>query len=223
MTVLRIYDPWECGEDGRPLDWEHCQACDGRGFAGEDDQRCGHCEWHGSLKVAARAALVIADMPVGPERYRHRVAEQHAVRCEDCGHPMSEGTWEGDPPQNAHKARVFCERRALEEIRNGNLAPGLPVVHFSPCDESCRHEGPLRWRYQADHQERPWTQVPADIEGRPLGLLADGNCIEATWRPVDVRTLGWKHDLRPERLAILCLRCWAQRSSSRPGMPIQAG
>ena len=27
-------------------------------------------------------------------------------------------------------------------------------------------------------------------------------------RPVDVRTLGWAHDLRPERLSVLCLRCW---------------
>lgn len=28
---------------------------------------------------------------------------------------------------------------------------------------------------------------------------------------VDVRCLGWPHDLRPERLVVLCLRCWAER------------
>jgi hypothetical protein len=66
------------------------------------------------------------------------------VRCEDCGHPggpMSDGTWEGDPPRDTDRARAFCGQRALEEIRSGNVTPGLPVVHYSPCDEGCRHGG----------------------------------------------------------------------------------
>jgi hypothetical protein len=39
----------------------------------------------------------------------------------------------------------------------------------------------------------------------------------ASWRPVDVRCLSWPHDLRPESLAVLCLRCWAGRASQDAG------
>lgn len=144
------------------------------------------------------------------------------VRCADCGHPggpMSEGTWEGDPPQGVERARTFCEQRAFDELRTGNLTPRLPVVHFSPCDEGCRHGGPGRELTPATSRSVTLLEDPWSEYGGVAYLTSAGVAIEASWRLVDVRTLGWPHDLRPERLAILCLRCLADRSSHRSEMP----
>lgn len=59
--LLRIYDPWEVGPDGRPLDWECCRACEGGGRTGAPGvdwigrPTCVCCGGHGSLKAAALA------------------------------------------------------------------------------------------------------------------------------------------------------------------------
>jgi hypothetical protein len=221
MTVLRVYDPPECDERGVPLDWERCRSSNmmlGGGPA------CPACDGHGSLNAAALAALMTKCRTCHHEAAAHVQGVEHGLcaecdcwgyeargpaRCEDCGHPMSEGTWEGGDErayQDIVEARHTVAGRYL---RRGDEPPNLLPVHFSPCDEGCRHGGP--GRFDGD-PEGPTVWVPLDDvsgtgDARPMVHYG----VEASWRQVDVRTLGWPHDLRPEKLAVLCLRCWAGR------------
>lgn len=118
------------------------------------------------------------------------------IRCEDCGHPMSEGTWTHEPPCGF----VEAERRAMVEH---DFSTDDKAVHYSPCDEGCRHGGPGR------EQVGPEVKIDLGAGSHPIEPVVRR---EASWRQVDVRTLGWPHDLRPEKLAVLCLRCYAERN-----------
>jgi hypothetical protein len=162
-------------------------------------------------------------------------------RCEGCSHPMSDGTYNytlryendvGMTVENAlalldayHGQAVQYDRRNTDPyimLAEGKT-PDWIGQHWSACDEGCRHQATaVRWR--TDHGPLPgdgpswWPQDgPGDmaIDGREVGeYLSDRPRIapvEAAWRPVDIRRLGWPHDLRPEKLALLCLRCWAER------------
>ena len=210
-SILRIYDPPECDERGVPLDWERCRLCEGTGAgrmrveqhepgryrsvrSPDDTDVCGRCDGHGSLKAAALAGLKTS--------VRAWDGVHSTFRCEGCGHPMSEGTWQGMYPG---WSRDVILRQAEYELRQGReptFAGGDPV-YFSRCDERCKHGGPGRVYVGLDRIDwRPWGP------GEPL---VAGPTHEASWRQVDVRTLGWPHDLRPEKLAVLCLRCWAAR------------
>jgi Zn finger protein HypA/HybF involved in hydrogenase expression len=215
MSVLRVYDPWECTSDGVPLNWDCCRCCNRVGvvYASPEAIRrthvpegapiescsCPMCGSHGSLKAEALAKLII-------ERIRRGDAGENndplTPRCEDCGHPMNEGTWEPHPPQDrSGKTHPDANREitmALAEFweRRG-------VVHFSPCDEDCNHDGPGRKPFDGG-----WIGCNEMMNN--VGITKG---FQASRRPVDVRCLGWPHDLRPERLAVLCLRCWAERSS----------
>ena len=214
MSVLRIYDPAECDSSGVPLDWERCQCFDGSLSPEDFWPACPRCAGHGSLKAAALAEIRAGPKagmwrraPVTGERYFAYTEPIHPaarLRCEDCGHPMSEGTWE-DPPLAVDLGYVETRARAERAILAGrSIAPQVHSQHYSPCDEGCWHPAsPGRFRNVAGE----WV-----YDGMMQGLAAP-SCREASWRPVDVRRLGWPCDLRPERLAILCLRCWAARSS----------
>jgi hypothetical protein len=214
MTVLRQYDPDECDSEGVPLDWEKCRNCGGEGRkglwrkgsivavdleTGTASATCAVCDGHGSLKAAALEFL---------SNVSDRGADEHDEhRCEDCGHPMSEGTWE-DPPLAKWNGYVETRAKGEAAIMAGR-EPTLAVhsLHFSGCDEGCRHDC-RAVRLAADLPLCPSVSdlVGPFVAGHPEVL------VEASWRPVDVRTLGWPHDLRPEKLAVLCLRCLAGRS-----------
>ncbi len=193
--ILRVYDPHECHPDGVPLHWESCRWCYGEGVHLETGAGCRACDGHGSLKAAALAAM------------QHSYAQERprgngplALRCEGCGHPRSEGTWEDGGFQRSSDEWLVW---AATHLRQGRAPPahlgGTPATafatHYSPCDKGCTH----------------------DLTGtRTAGLAAgkmavDCHPLEASWRPVEVRALGWPHDLRPEKIAVLCLRCWAMR------------
>lgn len=168
----------------------------------EQRATCLTCGGHGSLKAAALHFLSYAQWNAvdlawasGP------LFVERPTRCEDCGHPMSEGTWE-DPPIASDLGYMETRARGELAVRNGVTWQAVSV-HYSPCDEGCRHSGPGRW---FDNDFGDW-HVGDDVRWQPRFHVAD-----ASWRPVDVRTLGWPHDLRPEKLAVLCLRCWAERS-----------
>jgi hypothetical protein len=157
------------------------------------------------------------------------LAEQHPSgdpRCEDCGHPMSEGTWEDrspvkrtslvNPDRLNYAVWQAWFRWAMDALREGQEPPdAMPhsddpaPVHFSPCDEGCRHGGPGRWK-AGEHPNQRWIEA-GGLMHNEAGLLyvQNGLPVEASWRPVDVRTLGWP---QPERLAVLCLRCYADRA-----------
>jgi hypothetical protein len=230
--VLRVYDPAECDAAGVALDWERCRTCEGTGAVGgvitgevlRDGEHiadlapgrrsCPTCRGHRSLK-----ALVLHDWSrdAWEEDHSEHAAPtfaEHVVRCEDCCHPMSEGTWEGTAGAAWRLKLVLAHlQRGLEpDARWGR-------VHWSPCDERCTHGGHLRFRpvKWADvslwGREHPWVDLP-DAESAQAPRQFGDYETEASWRQVDVRMLGWPHDLRPEKLAVLCLRCWASRGQA---------
>lgn len=228
MSVLRVYTPAECDEHGVPLDWERCGHCEGRGeqvipahlLAGHEQRRvCPHCDGHRSLKAAALAArrFILANEAIYA---RERDASMSWVgtpelppdqvkvaRCEDCGHPMSKGTWTGDTATPFEKP--IYEEYVRRMLVAGDDAVDGGNVHYSPCDEGCRHGGPGRSR--SGPHEAWGTYRHASL---PDPLLMALDYVEASWRPVDVRCLGEPNDLRPKSLVVLCLRCWAARSAS---------
>lgn len=205
---------------------------------------CPTCGGHGSLKAAALAYLTTTcgarDESAGAvcnrrpheDRWHGEIRDgetwaawgggesrpqsQETARCEGCGHPMSAGTYEGPTRGDAWRSRIATAnaREALRAGREPDYAPnGHLVEHWSPCDSGCRHGAPFRWRdphvgpdWELDSREGQHVRCVFGVE--------PGYDIEASWRQVDVRTLGWAHDLRPEKLAILCLRCWTERSST---------
>lgn len=228
-TVLRVYDPSACDPStGVPLDWEKCRTCDGTGSSRAREfgriqtpdgpvflmppdgpaalnEPCPTCAGHGSLKEAALRHFERLE----GERDGPRLPSLQ-IRCEHCRHPMSAGTWE----DRGHHRHDLVAGLALQLLRDGREPASLwePIsyphaVHWSACDEHCTHSGHGRW---------------ADFEGEigdafaPFANAGDaaGSGWEASWRQVDVRTLGWPHDLRPEKLAVLCMRCWAKRSAT---------
>lgn len=210
MTVLRIYEPNECDPaTGIPLDWAYCRACFG---VDTGEYPCEVCAGRGSLKAAAleqlrcrTSGLVVGEIP--------------PVRCEDCGHPLSEGVWKWQDSDAERRFGALTPNReknvniALRALREGR-EPGLPEIHYSLCDGGCRHGGPAQAQIEGDHWERvgPMTGELTDIQLVRRDQL-DPKAVRASWRHVDVRCLGWPHDLRPERLAVLCLRCWAARDA----------
>lgn len=164
---------------------------------------------------------------------RH-VAETDAsfvVRCEGCGHPMSDGAWEGPRPRYIAEGHDVLLFDAAQEFLRRKREPKVGRVHYSPCDEVCQHGAPIRVAVEgaraaldlqsgeAETPEKAGRKVLVDLMGTTAGEWARGinpdyGPVEAVWRAVDVRTLGWPHDLRPEKLAVLCLRCYAARIGS---------
>ncbi len=209
MTVLRVYDPTECDEAGVPLDWERCRALihqkpmrPGGDLIPPDHSLCTRCDGHGSLKAAALARFA---RKYGPGWDRCGTGN-----AEGCGHPMSEGMWEGD--RHGGDEGYWLDQVAFQ-LRAG-VEPSDVAVHFSPCEEGCRHGGPGRcWYPGGEHGGTPHWDAYEDFTPDAREDTRDNGfgSGEASWRPVDVRSLGWSHDLRPEKLAVLCLRCWAAR------------
>ncbi len=225
MSILRAYDPPECDGRGVPLDWERCRACEAArnlaNFAAAEAMcdladvhrracaTCATCGGYGSLKaavLASRLARFRGSVPIPEAEIGHR--------CENCGHPLSEGTWE-DPPLaewlGTFEARERGRKCILRGVEPKATAGGSQ--HYSPCDEGCRHSGPLRCDSPSDLTTRWDTYLPVADTDVLRSVVGAGVKVEASWRPVDVRCLGWPHDLRPERLAVLCLRCFAARTT----------
>jgi hypothetical protein len=217
MEVLRVYEPAECDSAGVPLDWERCRGLDeldgGMGSLheacrqrGED---CPYCAGHGSLRAAALACAAKAEWRVArgyPFKPSPEPPDGLTPRCRGCGHPMSDGIWE-DPPLAKWNGYVETRAKAAAAIMAGReIAAHVHSQHYSPCDEGCHHH-PLTdcraVRGGATHPHAEWSwQNGYSTWPR-----------EASWRPVDVRSLSWPHDLRPEKLAVLCLRCFAERKT----------
>lgn len=227
MDILRVYDPAECDAAGVPLDWERCRACEGTGKPVYTSSHgrvgvCQRCDGHGSLKAAALWEYG----GYGPTKVMQiRLPDDHVFRCEGCGHPMSEGTWKADSSDLPSSVASLSTpqavlRAALRELREGvepwkawvktfeRRGASLPPVHYSPCDEGCSHGGPGRV-FDGDGDVWPVLNVSPTLNTTCVGVPLRR---EASWRSVDVRTFGWPHDLRPEKLAVLCIRCYAERT-----------
>lgn len=211
MSLLRIYDPWELDQDGIPLDFGQCRTCQGTGEQEMQDARpwaapCGRCVGHGSLKAAALFGRLEVAWGHGPVRVGSPAAAKMLAdvgRCEGCNHPMGEGTWVGESHFNTIDRP---ESWAIAHLRAGDEPPrricDLEVrTHFSPCDEDCHHSGPGRAPRFGEMAE--YNALITNVGTTPG--------FEASWRHVDVRTLGHPHDLRLERLGLLCPRCYVAR------------
>lgn len=196
--LLRVYDPHECDEDGIPRDLA-------------------------AIKPAAIGYLKANEWRRGGAHPDH----PGPARCQDCRHPMSDGTYRRG---GQWSTPVGTEQWALAHLRRGDEPPleiaGLPVdVHFSACDEACRHPGPFRWR--TGENGTGWFDdlSTSETAGWPPGSAVrtllqsvapyELGRVEASWRRVDVRCLGWPHDLRPHKIAVLCSHCWGARLSTK--------
>lgn len=170
---------------------------------------------HGSLAQAVCscgwASKVMDDADVRDAAWTHREHDPHPAhgiaRCEGCGHPMNDGTWvnagsdDGDPLLDEESIRTLLNQSYGTFARWANRRG---AAYWSPCDEGCHHDGPRR--ADVGLEETEWVYQEAD--GSDIKFVA-GPAIDASWRAVDVRAMGWPHDLRPEKLKILCLRCWS--------------
>lgn len=226
--LYRIYEPWELGEDGDPLDWRKCRTCDGTGVKNADPdlsaaEPCPACDGHGSLEAAVMAYL--AKQARGGRTYDHEAdcftkevgggpctcePTLRPLRCEDCKHPMSEGTWvlafTADSPGPVE----------VPLLRAAGITDDRDPwrVHYSLCDERCEHDGPYVVTYRSGTKATISTPGCATASS---ALVDTGivERVEASWRIVEVRRLGHPHDLRPDHLALLCTRCWADRLRER--------
>lgn len=235
QDIFRFYSKTECDTNGVPLDWEWCRLCSASGAGrqrveevapgvlrsvrvpdGADgaNEVCGRCGGYGSLKAAALALCHARFLTPGVLSGEYgdsitvgELKKREKLRCEGCGHPMSDGTWDGgawtsDPGYCAMKMM-----QAEEALRAGGEPTGRGI-HWSPCDDRCRHK-----RYDLVRLVLGGKTVEkgSDATFPDPVYLARGGRVEASWREVKVRTLDWAHDLRPESLAVLCTRCFAVR------------
>ncbi len=223
MSIPRVYDPAECDEQGVPLDWERCRC---RDYAAANDTTCPFCLDEGSLRAYVLKECWYRTVRARRANENHTAAEweqletadraERPIRCNGCGHPRSEGTWEDPHTVLAHcLGYVETRERGRKAIMRGvePLATAGASQHYSPCDEGCRHDcKAVRIRAQGREPVPSATFVLDYLrEARSHDPEAS---TEASWRPVDIRTLGWPHDLRPEKLAVLCLRCYAERTKT---------
>lgn len=209
--MLRIYDPPECAAGGDPLDWERCRTCDGSGTVPTPDDQpgpfatvCVPCEGHGSLRAAALAYH--HGLQIGHPRH---VEGDAPLRCESCSHPLSNGTW-GDPEIAGCVGYMRTRADGEAAILRGDENPLATCysVHYSPCDDACDHGGQGRAKYGNGADGGSWAAI--DLSTLDGAIRSP----EASWRQVDIRRMGWRHDLRPEKLSVLCTRCYAERTKT---------
>lgn len=144
MSVQRVYDPPECDANGVPLDWECCRTCGGAGEVQYSttpnidprdprcetrEDPCGVCGGFGSLKAAA---LAMYWDDCGEDRsecgcHAGECEIAQTVRCEDCSHPMSEGTWEGAFGDEVLRADLL--RKPYGDLHR--WAERMGLVHYS--------------------------------------------------------------------------------------------
>lgn len=199
MSVLRFYskDEWN------PKDWDLCQTCRNGLPPDPDDPNqgpCPKCQDHGSLHAAALDHLRNDDQEsTKPENW--------LVRCETCHHPYNKGTWEG---------QSYPFEWAYQSLEIG-IEPSVnrdEGIHYTCCDEKCRHPGPATF---APSEYAGRRKLWEDGQGMSVvECVAEGANVESSWRAVDVRRLSWDSDIRPQYLALLCLRCWANRTKETP-------
>lgn len=81
---------------------------------------------------------------------------------------------------------------------------------WSPCDEQCTHNGPIRILYKDDCPRDGWTELDKSI--RDAGVIArDGNTVEARWRILTVHHFdGNKSNDWWANCLVLCQRCHLQ-------------
>ena len=187
MSLLRVYTPEECGRDGYPFVWHRCDECNGEGTRG--DHYCEPCEGAGSVKNMIR------------QRAGHR--------CIRCGHPYKpgDGEWvEADGDGELASTPLF-DNLSLADFpdRRPREVQATRAVLWSPCDDRCTHDGPLRVFDGEQWQASPYVDnfTPAHIFD-----ASEYEQVQAAWRILTVHHLDErKANLRWWNLTSLCQRC----------------
>lgn len=209
LSLFRVYEPHELGDDGYPIVWH-------KGLVHTED---------GPFVLPPDFLERSDQVGIG---VKHLVRQEAGHRCVRCGHRFvvgESGVLEG--PHAEAKAWAAELGMNVEDVdRALDLFAGAfddPIVdldeaqlakakrtNWSPCDERCTHDTGLdikgrplaRWRNRLGE----WTTVPLNID-------ADAEQ-QASWRILTVHHLnGRKHDLRWWNLISVCQRChlWLQR------------
>jgi hypothetical protein len=173
--LFRVYEPFECGRDGYPHVWKDATA----------------------ITMPSGAVLHDnSDSAVG-RGVKDIVREEAGHRCIRCGHPYKVGgssTWSDTVDKDA--ARPSADPALFADLEPYLAKQAKRQTLWSPCDEQCNHDGPIRMR----NRRGEWTTVPLNID--------EGCEVQAAWRILTVHHLnGRKHDLRWWNLVSLCQRC----------------
>jgi hypothetical protein len=135
-----------------------------------------------------------------------RLGRQGAVRCECCGHPLCRDEVWHDRRRAPRDPRTIIDGElrsrylaAAERVLREGREPAelVEYVHYSPCDEGCRHGGPVRARHP---HEQAWEHWGRELTLPSLPATYAHAEVQASWRPVATRATG-----------VLCLRCYAER------------
>lgn len=115
------------------------------------------------------------------------------------------------PDGKEQRLRVRAEAghrciRCSHPFESGNHGKG----EWSPCDEQCAHNGPIRVFYLDDCSRDGWTVLDKSV--RNAGVIAkEGHAVEAQWRILTVHHLdGDKANDAWWNTLALCQRCHLQ-------------
>jgi hypothetical protein len=180
VSLFRIYEPHECGDDGYPL------------------------VWHAGIPVATDGPGT-----VGVKHIVRGAAEDRCERCFHPFIVGESGEYADAPGERRPEALTIPFLGADSGFGEAPKPPTPRAVNWSVCSEECRHNGPVRWRLVKEggwHYEP--EGITFDMQGirqlRSLGVEQ----VQAAWRILTVHHLNErKEDLRWHNLAALCQRC----------------
>jgi hypothetical protein len=188
LSVFRVYEPDDAGEDGYPLVWHRNQ----------DGQLDGAIETLLASEATRRGLNFTSGV-------KHLIRAEAGHRCVRCGHPFmvgESGEWQGRPRPEAESTESLLDHAA-------ELIAEKRGILWSPCDEQCTHGGPIRWRAPGDPSWTTEAEAGVHVARGGLEKLRDAGAeIQAPWRILTVHHLNEvKLDLRWWNLASLCQRC----------------
>lgn len=176
IRLFRLYEPHEIGRDGYPHVWH----------TGVEEMAAG-----GKSVTVGVKDLVRADA---------------GHRCVRCGHPYIVGE-SGHFEDTTIDLALQGEDGRLFYADMGDVSPPAGIrnraVNWSPCDERCRHAGPIRYGDNPPFDDGSAHEFVTRCarDGLPNGT------VQAAWRILTVHHLNQrKHDLRWFNLAALCQR-----------------
>ena len=125
---------------------------------------------------------------------------------DECGKDGYPSAWHKGEPAIKDLIRELAGHRCVRcchPFRVGKTKP-----EWSPCDNICRHDGPMRgWSEYGD----PVSEKTEAANLLDLLRCGDLSLVEAAWRVLTVHHLtGEKADCRWWNLAALCQRCHLQ-------------
>jgi hypothetical protein len=199
LSVFRVYEPWECGDDGYPHVWHrNCGTLttpqrDAGPPSGALDNVV-----HDLLDSLGDKARV--DFSAG---VKHIVREEAGHRCLRCGHPFIVGQ------SGTHEQPTEANQELQAEVGGlfyDGMEPDVPqpkkAINWSSCDGHCTHGGPIR--VMSLHG---WQHYDGEA-AKDIAAMVSAKRVQAAWRILTVHHLNErKHDLRWWNLAALCQRC----------------